>query len=566
MADANSPRTDGEKQPDRETPPVSGRPARTAHRLRLVRLAILWERAWPQFLPAAGLAGLFLAIAFFDLLPQLDPDLHVAVLAGFALGFVFLLWHGFRRIRLPDALVARRRLEIVNDLPHRPLAALDDQLAGGGNDPVTAGLWELHRRRLSTQLGRLRIGWPRPGLVRRDPFALRGLVMLLLLLGIGIGWSDGGPRLARAIHPNFAPPLPAPRPHLDVWVTPPAYTGQPPIFLATVDPKAGPMSVPEGSEVLAQVQGGSASELRLGEAAVKFATIGEGTYRAAGKIVSGDRLAVLQNGVEIAAWPYKLVVDQPPLVAFTRPPAETQRHALRVDYAASDDYGIAKLQLVVTRPGKTGEAVAAPGMPAKIVIDLPATSADPRVARGVAFRDLTAHPWAGTPVRLKLTAADAAGQSGTSQPVEMTLPARNFSNPVARMIIEQRRLLTLAPEGRVAVARRLLALGNDAESYRGDPVVTLALRISGRRLMLDKTGAEIPAVQDLLWQTALRLEEGGIASAEMALRAAEQALQDALNRGASDQEIERLMNQLQQAMNQFLDRLGEQARKNAANG
>jgi hypothetical protein len=94
----------------------------------------------------------------------------------------------------------------------------------------------------------------------------------------------------------------------------------------------------------------------------------------------------------------------------------------------------------------------------------------------------------------------------------------------------------------------------------------LALRISGRRLIADKTGVEIPEVQNLLWQTAMRLEEGSISSAEMALRAAEQALQEALDRGASDQEIEQLMNQLQQAMNQFLDALTQQAMKNAPNG
>ena len=99
-------------------------------------------------------------------------------------------------------------------------------------------------------------------------------------------------------------------------------------------------------------------------------------------------------------------------------------------------------------------------------------------------------------------------------------------------------------------------------AYNNDPVVTLALRITGRRLMKDETGAEIPWAQDMLWQTALRLEEGGVGNAEMALRAAEQALQDALDRGASDQEIEKLMNQLQQAMNQFLDQLTAQAQKN----
>src|SRR5262249_44634915 len=45
------------------------------------------------------------------------------------------------------------------------------------------------------------------------------------------------------------------------------------------------------------------------------------------------------------------------------------------------------------------------------------------------------------------------------------------------------------------------------------------------------------------------------------LRAAQQALEDALARGATDQEIQRLMDQLQQAMNQYLDQLQQLARE-----
>jgi uncharacterized protein (TIGR02302 family) len=539
----------------------------TRSRLLTVRLGLFWEQAWPALWPAAGLLGLFAALALLDAFSLLQGYVHIGILVLLAAGFLFLLWRGLRGLKLPDEAAARRRIEIVNELKHRPLEALEDQLAGGRADPGSTQLWELHRRRLKEQLGKLRLGLPAAGLSRRDPFALRGIVVLLLAVGLAAGWGDSTNRFERAFHPSFAPPVPPVPPRLDVWVTPPAYTNLPPVFLAAVDPAADPLKVPAGSEVLAQVQGGGgATDLRLGDVDAKFDVIGEGTYRATGKIASGDRLSVMQNGKEIAGWPYKVIEDQPPLVAFTQPPSETERHALRLDYAASDDYGIAKVQVIITRRDEAGEAVPLPGMPAKIVIDLPAASTDPRVARGVTFRDLTAHPWAGTPVRLMLTATDATGQTGSAQPVDILLPERPFNNPVAKMIIEQRRLLTLQPENRVAVARRLFAVGNDAQAYQGDVVVTLALRISGRRLIEDKTGAGIPDVQGLLWLTAMRLEEGTISSAEMALRAAEQALQEALDRGASDEEIEKLMNDLQQAMNQFLDALTQQAMKNAPNG
>src|SRR4029077_8318219 len=164
-----------------------------------------------------------------------------------------------------------------------------------------------------------------------------------------------------------------------------------------------------------------------------------------------------------------------------RPPSESERHALRIDYAASDDYGIAKVELTITRPAisQSSSEAAIPGQPSKIVIELPGAGADPRAARGVAFRDLTAHPWAGTPVHLTLPAPDPPGQPGHAQPVDMILPARVFTHPVAKAIIEQRRQLTLAPDERLAVARRLLAIGNDAAAYDNDPVVSLALRITG---------------------------------------------------------------------------------------
>ena len=50
-------------------------------------------------------------------------------------------------------------------------------------------------------------------------------------------------------------------------------------------------------------------------------------------------------------------------------------------------------------------------------------SATPKQARGLAQPDLSAHPWAGLTVRLRLVARDGAEQEGASTPVELVLPA-----------------------------------------------------------------------------------------------------------------------------------------------
>ena len=73
-------------------------------------------------------------------------------------------------------------------------------------------------------------------------------------------------------------------------------------------------------------------------------------------------------------------------------------------------------------------------------------------------------------------------------------------------------------------------------------------------------------VRDLLWDTALRLEDGNLSLAQARLRHAQQALMDALARDAPNEEIERLMDALKQAMERYLQALAEQALKQAERG
>ena len=51
-------------------------------------------------------------------------------------------------------------------------------------------------------------------------------------------------------------------------------------------------------------------------------------------------------------------------------------------------------------------------------------------------------------------------------------------------------------------------------------------------------------VVSYLWQIALGIEDGDLSAAEKRLRQAQQALKEALERGASDEEIDKLMKEL----------------------
>jgi uncharacterized protein (TIGR02302 family) len=73
-------------------------------------------------------------------------------------------------------------------------------------------------------------------------------------------------------------------------------------------------------------------------------------------------------------------------------------------------------------------------------------------------------------------------------------------------------------------------------------------------------------VQKLLWDTALRIEDGNLSIAEGALRQAQKALMEALARNASDSELEQLINKLQAALSDYLDALEKRLRALAENG
>ena len=531
-------------------------------RIWLARWAILWEQFWPSFWPTFVVVGLFLIAALFDLLPLLPGWLHLALLIGFAAAFAYAIGRIWPALRFPGFMEGLRRIERVNELVHRPLTGLADDLATSAGDPAASRLWEQYRRQIAHGIGRLRVGVPQAGFIERDPFALRVLLGLVLLIAVVGGWRDAPERLLRAVTPNLSAMAATGPVSLTLSLTPPTYTNLAPIFLEVGDKAAADapseLRLPIGTGVLAILQGGSETpDLMLGQAATPFAAVEPGAYQVKAEIRAGDRLAVMRGGVEIAGWPLTVIPDQPPSIAFMTPPGAGERKALRIAYAASDDYGLATVTASMHRAdGKTG-----PGITSEILLPLTLSGSDPRKAQEISYHDLTPHPWAGLPVRIQLTAKDAIGQTATSDLLEIVLPERIFHHPIAKAVIEQRKRLIANPDDRRSVARALYAIGAQPPTYNDDLVVVLGLEVAQRRLILDGTGASVDGVQSLLWELALRIEEGDLAVAERELRRLQQALQDALANGASDEEIERLMNELQQAMDQFMTALTEKMKR-----
>jgi uncharacterized protein (TIGR02302 family) len=524
--------------------------------LGLASASLLWERLWPRLYPALTVIGTFGAIALLDVLPSLPGWMHVGILVAFSVAFAAALVYVIPGFQPIPRLAARRRLEHDSGLDHRPLTAIEDRLATGVEDSVSRSLWDAHRKRAAATLQQLSVTAPAPGMARRDPRGYRAAVVLILVIGLTAGAGNARERLERAVTPNLGGGLDRAA-ATEIWIAPPAYTNVAPLYLqrhrsskADADTV---IEVPAGSTAVARVSGlHNAPKLVVGTRETAFEPIGNAdapsAFRVETVIDAGTRLAVTSSDRDIAAWPMRVIADNPPVVEFSEPPGASANAFLRLAYAASDDYGVSEVVAAI-EPIDDSAPTSESEIRQHLLLPVPNAPS----VESVSTHDFTAHPLAGRRVRIHLEAKDVSDRIGTSAPVEIVLPERAFSHPVAQQIIEERKRLDGdSPTIREQVARTLNGIAGAPERFSHDTVVSLALAVSKSRLLRDRTSGTIETVKNLLWDTALRLEEGTVPFAERQLQRARQQLWEALRADADLQEIERLIDELQRAVDKYL--------------
>jgi len=280
------------------------------------------------------------------------------------------------------------------------------------------------------------------------------------------------------------------------------------------------------------------------------------------KLTESTVATVSEGPTRIAGWTFTVIADMWPMISLLGEPESAVSGALELNYSVQDDYGVTSAEAefgLAENDGADGTPteeplIAAPRFP----LSLPHMAT--REGTGRTFKDLLAHPWAGGEARLTLRATDEAGNIGESEPIVMELPSRRFTQPLARAVIEQRRILAQTPSKKRLVGRALAALTTGPVGFFDDSTVYLGLRTAYWRLDRSSDREEMVSVVDLLWDIALRIEDGDLSLAERNLRAAQEALERALADDAPDEVIERLMQELRQALNEFLRALSEMAR------
>jgi uncharacterized protein (TIGR02302 family) len=540
-----------------------------ARALTRARGSILWERLWPALAALATVGGLFLAFSWAGLWLALPPlaraiGLFVFVVAAAAAALPLVI------LRLPSIYDGLRRLDRSSGETHRPATAIADHIAANSQDPVAQALWRAHVEHALLSARKFKAGWPMPRLSLRDPMAFRALVLILVVASFFAAGGERFKRIAAAFdwHGVVAPA----NFRIDAWVTPPAYTGRPPVMLQGLRPgdtvqASAPVTVPAGSQLVIRATGKVSFDIvrhgGLEDAPAEArAPLPAGTEERR-LIIKGDGSAAVHGvlGNDLV-WNFTAIPDRAPTIELTKDPERQARGALRLDYKMDDDYGVVEAK--ATFALKEEEPSDKPRHPLFTAPDYALTLPQARTRSGAAqtTHDLTEHAWAGAEVVMTLTARDEAGNEGRSQPRELTLPQRIFVKPLARALIEQRRNLALDAETKPLVLTALDVLTIAPERFTPEPGVYLGLRSIYHDLENAKSDDALREVVARLWDMAVQLEDGNVSQAEQALRQAQEALRQAIDRGASEEEIKKLMEQLRAAMDKFLQALAEELRKN----
>ncbi|TPK39726.1 TIGR02302 family protein [Mesorhizobium sp. B2-5-3] len=551
-----------------------------AGRLALSRLAtrvsMMVERGWPLLLPLLVVASLFLSISWLGLFPRLPDAARIGLVAAFGVATLAALYP-LRFFRMPGGAEIDRRIEAANHLLHHPVQTQTDR-PSGRESSFSQALWREHQKRMADRLDSLGADVPRTRVPERDPWGLRAVAALLLVTAFAFSFGPTGGRIADAFRAQDAHDAVPPR--IDAWVTPPAYTGKPPIFLTADANQAAPaFHVPEGSDVSLRVTGGSGEETlayadkngnarAIDPADPQTAAAKPAASPAAqskvrqfiGKLTSDGTLTLKSGEDQLGRWAFAVIPDKPPQIRFVGEPKRAVNGAFELNYQIDDDYGAANAKAVFALADPQAPDARPLYGPPDMPLTLPRRGGKANAAR--TSKDLTEHVWAGAEIKLTLVATDDAGHTASSETKTLVMPERPFSNPLARAVIEQRRLLALDANAKPRVLDLMDAITLRPEDTFDNMSHYLAIMSARSRLKMADSDDQLRNEVSYLWEIALGIEEGNLSAAEKRLRQAQQALQDAIKNGASDAEIEKAMKELREAMNQFLQEFAERAKQN----
>lgn len=489
----------------------------------------------------------------------LGAEIPKALILGiFGLGVLASLLVATWRFRAPKLRDSIARVDRGKEI--EPIASLLDRPALLPSEGA-AQLWQHHISMAKAQAETLAPSEPDLRLSKKDPYAIRYLALLLAL--VAIIFLPAPQRVP--VKPVNAAMLPPAGPLWEGWVEPPPYTGDPVLYLNDLGAEER-LELLAGTQITVRYYDEDARQTLEQSIEPGFATTEEAM----------QKITLRQSGhlrVDTGtSWEIAVIPDRFPEAEILTQATASIEGPTSFSYRAEDDYDLAAasveialdLQSVERRYGLARNPDPRPAITR--AMSLPISGS--RKAFEARYEDVfQKHPWANLPVLVTISLTDAAQQTAHSPPKPMRLATPRFFDAVAAALIEQRQALLWSHKNAKNVALMLRAISYKGERLFPNAVSYLRLqRIITQLETAHKTDHVALRQEDLaemLWSLANALESGDIDQALARLKEAQERLNQAMRNGASKEEIEKLMQDLRHATDDYMRQLSREARRQA---
>ena len=604
-------------------PYISALETKRRRAFRVLTIESLIVHTWRLFFWCLMFGGLWMLSvpSFFGTIA------NIASTVIFFGGLVYLIKTDILKFKLPDKKGLDHRIEKYSRMPQGQIALIEDKLANPKKHD-TRDLWSAAQYKSLISFKNLKAPRLKSLLSREDPSALRYIAVLLFISGFmasGPLWKE---KIYNGLIP-FSPSYAVSQGKAtNIWIKPPDYTQIPQMHFSGYGKHEEMLQIPEDSEIRIRMHSAFgeyfAPYLKNGDTTEKLTHLGDGLYGIETAIRPGESLRISQGLLPRASWSYTYIKDLPPTIKSDISPAsndnkdvvviedelpplpfeedteegksapslseetsenkeeeiaevtDEQRYEIlendqiRFPLIVQDDYGVKELrmtmdidEMVLEKPlgEKTEET--------RLVMSQPDTE-----FKITPIYNMTWHTWAGLPVTFTYEAIDHKGQVAKTDKIHLVLPEREFEHPMAKSLIAMRKRVAWDYKNSFAeIAQNLETLLSAHDYMQDDPVIYLAIKIASARLFYNddkKDDIRIQAAKDvinLLWYTALALEDGDITLAMRELQDAQRALENVMrDPNASDEEIQELMNNLNEKMANYFREMQREMQKRMENG
>ncbi len=342
------------------------------------------------------------------------------------------------------------------------------------------------------------------GLLMKSPWGLRVSlkaaflsVVLLSIAGILAG-TDSTRLLELAVKPRMIFTYPVPE--IMLTVSPPAHMeGTEVTTRMSLSEGLKPMA--EGSQISIDVKNISfAPTLIVGQRQVGFSAAEGGGFVAQFTLKEEIVWQIKEGRRVIGHWPITIVADDAPVIErLDYRKILTDDGLFALSLHLYDDYGLHEVAVGVVPPNGDADDVQD-----RTLLEISGL----KEFSGEIYVNLAVSELAGNKADLIVEVTDQAGQKQRKTLAGITLPAREFSNPLSRDITDIRQRIVSEPQNRKKLARRLMSKGLVPDYGRTPVIYYVVLRSAYWRLIRSEDEGDIKNVTDILWDLANQMEDG----------------------------------------------------------